>query len=242
MLSSADLVTIWEVGDRRHDGDRALIVLSRAHPERDWVELANLPLGSRDTLLLGVRRSLFGPRLDIGVRCPRCGEPLEFQASVDELVSSGAADVDAVQVAVDGFHIRARPVCTRDLTGLRPGQSTTEARRLLIESCILDLRGPDGRSTGPSTLTTDAIAALSEALAAADPMADIAFELDCPSCDHRWVLVFDIVPYLWRELSTVAQGLLDDVYDIARHLGWPESEIFRLSASRRAYYLGRARA
>lgn len=241
MLSSADLVAIWEAGEPRHEGDRALIVLSRAHPETGWAELAALPLGRRDTLLLEVRRGLFGSRLDIGVRCARCGEPLEFQASVAELTSARVAGAASVHVEADGFDILARPTCTRDLVGLAMGQPNAHARRHLIEACVLAATGPDGGAVSPSALSPTAVAALSDALAAADPMADIAFELDCPSCEHRWPLVFDIVPFLWRELSTVAQRLLDDVYDLARDLGWPESEIFGLSASRRAYYLGRAR-
>ena len=242
MLSSADLVTIWEAGEHRHDADRALIVLSRAHPEMSWADLATMPLGRRDMLLLGVRRGLLGSRLDIGVRCTKCSEPLEFQATVDELTSAGVADAGSTRMTADGFDILARPICSRDLVGLRLGQTLVQARTLLVEACVIEAKDPAGRVVPPSALTKGAVAALSEALTAADPMADIEFELDCPACAHRWILVFDIVPYLWRELSTIAQTLLDDVYDLARHVSWPEAEILGLSASRRAYYLGRARA
>lgn len=243
MLSSADLISIWEVGQQRHDTDKALIVLSCARPEMSWDELATLPLGQRDGLLMQLRRKMFGPQLDIGVRCVRCSEPLEFDASIDELVPPGWAPgvAEPICVEVDGVRLEARPICSRDLARLRLGQPDVEARRLLVETAVVRATRR-GRAIRPADAPEPAVNALADALTNADPLADIEFQLDCPACEHRWILVFDIVPFLWRELANIAQNLLDEVYDLAVLVGWTEGQILELTPSRRAYYLGRARA
>ena len=242
MLTSGDLVAVWEAGQHRHDADRALIVLSHAHPDADWDDLADLPLGQRDGLLLQVRQALFGSRLDIGVRCRRCSERLEFDSSIDELLPAHWAPTgpSRLQVRVADTRIEARPICTRDLVQLAPRQTEADARRILIQSSVLSARGETG-DIAAADLPAPALEALAEALTEADPLADIEFQLDCPNCQDRWILIFDIVPFLWRELAQVAQSLLDEVYDIAVHLGWSQSEILSLSPARRAYYLARVR-
>lgn len=242
MLSTADLVTIWETGQDRHDADKALIILGCARPDLSWDELASLPLGQRDALLLQVRNGLFGGRLDIGVRCRRCGEGLEFDASIDELLPEGwlLASRPPVRVEVDGLVIEARPVCTRDLVQLGPRQTAAEGRGALLRACVLSARAGD-EALDPAALPEPAIAGLADALTEADPLADIEFALVCPRCRHGWNLIFDITAFFWRELSVVAQSLLDDVYELADRLGWSQSEILALSPARRAYYLSRAR-
>jgi hypothetical protein len=242
MLTSGDLVAVWEAGQQRHDADRALIVLSHAHPEADWDDLAELPLGQRDGLLMQVRQALFGSKLDIGVRCRRCSERLEFDSSIDELLPPLWAPTgpSRLRIQVADTEIEARPICTRDLARLSPNQPDAEVRRILIESSVLSARTPDG-DISAAALPAPALDALAEALTEADPLADIEFQLDCPNCSDRWILIFDIVPFLWRELAQVAQSLLDEVYDLAVHLGWSQSEILSLSPARRAYYLARVR-
>lgn len=242
MLTSADLVTIWEAGQHRHDSDKALIVLSCADPGASWDDLVDLPLGQRDGLLMQVRRGLFGSKLDIGVRCRRCSERLEFDSSIDELLPDrwAPAGPTRLRVQVDDMDVEARPISSRDLVALTPRQPDADARRILVESSVISARSGDAPMAA-ADLPEPVIEALAEALTEADPLADIEFQLDCPNCQDRWILVFDIVPFLWRELAQVAQSLLDEVYDLALHLGWSQSEILALSPARRAYYLARVR-
>jgi hypothetical protein len=71
----------------------------------------------------------------------------------------------------------------------------------------------------------------------ADPMADIHLALNCPSCEHKWMAPFDIVAFLWREISAAARRLLREVHTLASAYGWTESEILALSPVRRRAYL-----
>ena len=74
-------------------------------------------------------------------------------------------------------------------------------------------------------------------MASADPMAEIHLVLDCPCCQHKWEAPFDIVAFLWREISAAARRLLREVHTIASAYGWTETEILALSPARRRIYL-----
>lgn len=237
LLSNAALLTLWEAGEGRHDADRALLILAHAEPGQSWTDLAALPLGLRDRLLLDVRRQLLGDEYPIGVQCPACGERLEFTATTDELAPPGQPPPpDRVEVVHGDWRLAARPVCSRDLAVLRPGQTRVQARVALASAVILSAEGPAERPPD------DALAALAEALATADPMADLEFALSCPACRHQWLVAFDITAYFWRELTRMAHRLLDEVHELAAAYGWGAADILSLSPAARAYYLSRIKA
>ncbi|MHC4352435.1 MAG: phage baseplate protein, partial [Planctomycetota bacterium] len=57
------------------------------------------------------------------------------------------------------------------------------------------------------------------------------------TCRHKWQKVFDIVTFLWEEISLHAKGLLQEVHSIASVYGWREDDILSMSSARRQYYL-----
>mgnify|MGYP003381458898 FL=1 len=59
----------------------------------------------------------------------------------------------------------------------------------------------------------------------------------CPSCDHRWSALFDIVSFFWREIDDWARRTLREVHSLGRAYGWSEADILTLSAWRRRAYL-----
>lgn len=237
LLSNAELLTLWEAGEGRHDADRALLILACTEPGRAWTDLAALPVGVRDRLLLGVRSRLLGDDYPIGVQCPACGERLEFTATTDELAPPDQPPPpDRVEVTHEGWHLTARPVSSRDLAVLRPGQTRAQARAALAAAVILSTEGPG------ETPPEDVLVKLGEALAVADPMADLEFALACPACRHQWVVAFDITAYFWRELTRMAHRLLDEVHELAAAYGWSQPDILSLSPAARAYYLSRIKA
>jgi hypothetical protein len=61
--------------------------------------------------------------------------------------------------------------------------------------------------------------------------------LTCPECGHSWETVFDIVTFLWSEVTAYARRLLHEVATLAHSFGWRESEILELTAARRRHYL-----
>ena len=81
---------------------------------------------------------------------------------------------------------------------------------------------------------------IGEAMASADPMAEIAFDFDCPGCGTAFREDLDLAAFLWKEIEVEAKRLLFEVHTLASAYGWREHEVLALSSARRAYYLERA--
>lgn len=240
VLSNQDILALWEAGDHRHDVDKALLIAATAYPGMDWQTLTHLPLGRRDSLMLGLRARMFGDTIPVTVQCPSCQERLEFDTSASELLSCGPAEETSsmIELECDGYRVRARPLDSADLTTLPQGLSRTAARAHLISRAVQTAWHGDA-AIAPADLPDPVIAALSDRLVEADPVADLSFGLSCPACAHAWSAAFDITAYLWRELSAMARTMLEDVHLLATAYGWREDDVLNMSAARRAFYLSR---
>jgi citrate lyase gamma subunit len=86
-------------------------------------------------------------------------------------------------------------------------------------------------------LPAEAIDAAVARMAEADPQADVQLDLTCPACGHRWLALFDIVPFLWSEINAWAQRTLQDVHRLASAYGWREADVLALTPWRRQVYL-----
>jgi hypothetical protein len=236
-LTTNDILTVFEQGHRRHVLDRALLPLAAALPARPWTELTALPIGTRDGLLLLLRRITLGPRLDIVVACPRCRELMDFAATADELlVHDPLQPMERVgRCACDGGEIEFRLLDSNDLAAVLHGADRATSRATLAQRSILALHGITAADPLPPSL----IDRVASALALADPQADILFGLECPSCRHGFRAMFDIASFFWREITAIARRLLDDVHALARFYGWREADILAMTPVRRQYYLDR---
>jgi hypothetical protein len=238
-LSGQDILTIWELGQDRHDADRALLMLTAGYPERSWEELVRLSIGARDTLLIRLRARQLGGRIPVAMQCPSCQERLEFDTSAEELLSSvPAPPPETVEFEVAGLRLRARPLDSRDLAALPAGLSRAEGRRHLVRRALLEAWS-ETTPISADALPAEAVTALAERLAEADPGADLEFALNCPGCRHAWVAIFDITAYFWGELTALARATLEDVHLLASAYGWAEADILEMSRARRRYYLSR---
>jgi hypothetical protein len=111
------------------------------------------------------------------------------------------------------------------------------ARDALFARCVREVRNANGEAVNPDVLTSAVSAEIAERIAAADPQAEIELALVCPSCEHRWSMVFDIATFLWKELHAWALQTLRDVHTLARSYGWREADVLALSPTRRQAYL-----
>jgi hypothetical protein len=239
-LSSQDILALWEAGEHSHDVDKALLIAAAAYPDLAWDDLARLPLGRRDSLIIRLRERMLGDRIPIAVQCPTCQERLEFDTSASELLSCCPATDTAAEIELNiaGYRVLARPLDSRDLTGLRPGMTRAAGRHQLVSQTVMNAWSGDA-AVAVADLPAEVIVALAEKLVEADPAADLHFALSCPDCGHAWVATFDITAYFWRELAATAQAMLEDVHLLATAYGWREAEILSLSSARRAFYLSR---
>jgi hypothetical protein len=258
--STEALLDACEHGRDASPGERALILLGVAHPEASVSTLSDWPVGRRDAALLALSERLFGPRLPAQAHCPRCAALLELEVDVAQLaVAAPHEAADAFVFQSGGIRVTWRLPNAGDLALLgrgTPGRDgAVPMNRWLLERCIVavepdDTTAADRDASGASLLAVAAsrsiripaemAAALesemTEAIAAADPLAEIALELTCPDCAAAWSAPFDIVRFLWSEVDAWAARILDEVHILASRYGWSEAEILALSPQRRQHY------
>jgi hypothetical protein len=227
-LSEREILPLWERGAHRETLGRARALLAAACPELADDDAAALTVGERDALLLELRERSLGPALDGFVACPGCGEPLELELDSRQL--RWAADKGSPtpgEFVVGEERVRFRPLTCGDLEVAAATADPEAARRTLAEQCLLE----------PAELSDELLTALSAALAERDPGAEMLVALTCPECGLAWETVFDIVTFLWSEVTAYARRLLHEVATLAHSFGWRETEILELTAARRRHYL-----
>lgn len=236
-LTSAELLSVWERGQRESPLRRALALLAPVFPGDSAPTLARLPLGERDRLLLQLRKLTLGSKLSAIVRCPTCSGELRADLSTDDLCSSAPQEGTAPDTASSGGErpVQARLPTTLDLEAAAAAADPAIARDLLIARCLAT--ADDAAVTEPAAISPRLAAAAAQAIAVADPATDIELAFRCPGCGHHWEEPFDIAEFFWIELQACARRLLGEIHEIAGAYGWSEAEILALSPARRASYI-----
>lgn len=236
-LHASQLLEIREMGRGLPPVQRALLLLGAASPETPAERLAALPVGRRDARLLDLRAETLGPVLASETRCPSCGERLELELRTEELrgaSSEGPPDPsESLTIRHQEYEVVFRLPTSRDLTDVEMGEG---AETRLLDRCVVEARKEDG-VVAPEALPDSVVAAVSKAMAEADPLAHVELTLDCPACAHEWSASFDPAAFFWAEIEAWAPRLLREVHVLASAYGWPERDILAMSAWRREQYL-----
>jgi hypothetical protein len=225
-LSSADWLSLWELGQRLHPLDRGLLVLSAAHPDTGHERLADWPLGRRNAALTELWCACFGRSLRGQVSCPHCAETLEFQMDGQALLSSDTNPIERVLVKGHTFRLPT----TRDLAQAARETDLRQAAIRLLEICRTD-------AADRLEWRDEDLEEIGEKLASADPMSEIRLTLNCARCSEQWQEVLDMAAFLWKEIDARARRLLMEVHTLAAAYGWTERESLSLSEPRRRFYL-----
>jgi hypothetical protein len=204
--------------------------------EADEPLVRALTVGDREALLLHLRATTFGDRLDCTVDCGECGERMDVELRVSELLVPPYPEVrERHTVALDGAGLRGEAV-VRLVTGAdqeaaaRQGEGEAGLREL-VERCVLEVRSADE----PSPL--ELAEAVSGPLAELDPQAQIEIDAVCPSCGEPVGAAVDAAGVLFAELTAGDERLLREVDALARTYHWGEAEILGLDIRRRRRYL-----
>lgn len=236
-LSAPELLDAWERGRSLGPVRRALTLLEVACPEASPDELASLSIGRRDADLLALREWAFGSEMAGVAVCPRCKEQLELSFSVAQIrLQSVARTGQAFALTVDGYDLHVRPPNSQDLAAIGEQLEVSLRRRLLLERCLTEAYR-EAKPVLAGELPANVFSAVEEAIAQADPQADIRLAIACPACDHRWQGVFDILAFFWSEIDAWAVRILHEVHILASAYGWREHDILALSPRRRQFYL-----
>lgn len=236
--SAYELVATWEAGLRLTPVERGLRLLATLFPQASDDELADYSIGERDAWLLTLREQLFGSDVACVVTCPHCGEVLELNIQVSEVRAPTDQPGTAV-VQVEDITICCRPPTSADLRVVASMPDLASARRALLHRCVLSIEstGPTGSPPTLDQLPPNVVSTVIEQMSQADQQADVQLALVCPACSNPWHAGFDILSFLWAELTDWVQRTLREVHVLATSYGWRETDILALSAWRRQWYL-----
>lgn len=234
-LTASDILRAWEVGRDRYPAEKALLLLALACSDIPADDLRDLTVGQRNARLLTLRQITLGSLAQCFVKCPLCGESLEFTIDI-EAIQRPEPVARRYTLSLDDFNVSFRLPNSLDLATVAGCANVDAGRHLLLERCIEGVQ-QDDQSVAVATLPEQVISAVAESMLEHDPQAETRFALHCQSCQHTWSTIFDIVSFFWTEIEAQAKRLLREVHTLARAYGWREADILALSPARRQCYL-----
>lgn len=186
--------------------------------------------GGRNRRYLVLHRELVGLTMEAQAQCPKCATLCEFPLPLDAMLASPVpAPREEAEIRHAGRTYRFRMPTMADVAALGSWASGAEMGRAVAEMCRVggaEEELPDG-----------AIERLSDALDAADPLANPAFGVGCAECGLGFSASIDLASFVAREFDRLVDRLLREVHQLARAYGWSEAEILAIPPARRARYL-----
>ena len=235
-----DLLDLLDEGEPRSAPERALLLARVAAGWRDGRardDPAVLPLGRRDRLILDLHAALFGTKVEAQDSCPQCGQLVTFTLTVDALNDVPPTASEPVRVELDGCTVTCRLLTGGDLlAATAPGAAGAHGRGALLAAAVLTAER-EGAPVAPIDLPAPVVDAVVDALARADPFAELRLHLLCEVCGHAWDAVLDLAHFVWCEVRDWGRRLVRDVHMLARAYGWREGDVLALPHPRREAYL-----
>lgn len=242
-VTAADEVALHELDQALRPAQQATLLLGRCLctvgdeagplPGDAAALVPRLVIGDREALLLHLRRLTFGDRLDCLLTCPAedCRAPLDLTLRVSELLLPGyeAAPERHTWRLADGREVHFRLPTVADVAAVAAQAATDPdgAAATLLRRCVDDT----------VELPPDAAEAVSQAMADADPQAELRLALDCPACGESFSALLDAGNYLLAELSGRVRQVFREIHTLARAYGWREADLLAMTPRRRARYL-----
>jgi hypothetical protein len=231
-----DLLNVWDSGFGASYAERALLLLEAVCPEQPS-QFAAMPLGWVTAQLLQLHARLMGPALACVGTCRRCEASVECEIGIDQITALAECPAGAggtFEISQEGYRVEYRLPTCEDLLDLR-GDTQTAALTLAHRLILRATHAED--SLEPAELPPELSAAVEAAILENDPLVQMELQLVCPTCGLRWTDALEVVDFVWREVSVLAQQLLADVARLAYAFGWKESDILAMSHQRRRRYL-----
>lgn len=236
-LTDAELLSVWERGLGQPAVHQALNLLAASAPETPQNDWAVMSIGRRDASLLNLRESMFGSRIVSLATCPGCREQAEVTFDVGQVLAEPVSDQPAtLTLDVSGWRVQVRLPNSLDVAAIENAVSVEAARFTLLARCLLSAER-DGEPVVADQLPAAITNEVSARMSTADPQADVRLDCTCPACGHRWQAAFDIVPFIWTEISAWAARTLRQIHLLASAYGWREADILAISPTRRGLYL-----
>jgi len=230
ILSADAILRLFAEGRRRSPLARTAMAIAAADGETAPLELT---AGELEARLLSIREATFGASMEGVATCPACGEACETVLRTTDVLALPPGH-EPVAIEHGPWRVEARLPRGDDVASAMHLRDPDAIRAAILARCVI--------ASNVDPLPPELMERVEEALAAADPRADVRLALTCPACAHEWQLRFDAVAFLWSEIGASSERLLEDVDVLARAYGWSEQDILAMSATRRALYVERIRS
>jgi hypothetical protein len=185
--------------------------------------------GDRDFLMLQLRRLTLGDRVQAILDCPACGSKMDLE------FDGAQAPVEArPQTAVwHSLELRDRTVKFRLPTGADlefvVGKDLTAATDALFSRCVaVDRAEP---------LTPEDRESVIDSMDKLAPKVDLELDLNCPECEKRSTIPFDVASFFLDEMRINSTQLFREIHVLAFYYHWSECEILAMVRERRRIYL-----
>lgn len=196
-------------------------------------ELWALEVSERTAWMLRIAAKSGAQSLAHRARCDAsgCGEPVELELSIDELLSLECHDTSALAVRLE-----QRVITLRRPTGadqLAWTHATFDDLRAATFAVATSLLLEDG-----DAVANDAeLRAIEAALTEHDPLAHYTVTSVCPNCDAHTHHDIDLMALAIEWLSGARARMVETVHALARSYHWTETDIFAVAPWRREHYL-----
>lgn len=191
----------------------------------DAAEIGALAVHDRDLALVALRWATLGPRLPVEITCASCGAEHDVTIDLDRLQRPPEAPS---QIVVGELVVRL-PTAADQQRVVEAGDADSEARRLRVLACIVDVPG--------DALSGARRDEIESALESAIPDIDLELVLDCPACGGAIEATIELAQFVLAELRERSRHLLREVHALARTYHWSERDILAMTTIRRQEYL-----
>jgi len=210
------------------DLDGALALVDALMQSTPRVLAHELATPDRDRVMAALLEHVTGPIVESTVSCRSCGEPFELSFTLADLVRHRSGEQGDAVIAVnrgawsiDGIGFRFPTGADERTARLEPDPAAVLRRR-----CV-DLHDPSDRQ----------LDAVESAMSQLAPILTTSIAGDCPECEHRHAVEFDVQRYTLALIQLGRERVLRDVHIIASAYGWTRADILGLRRSERRSYV-----
>jgi hypothetical protein len=195
--------------------------------------IRKLSLGDRAILIIQIRATLLGDKIQALLKCPFCKESLSFELSSKSLIQqSRVKPLVAYPVEFENFLLMVKPVTGAVLEAIAESSSSNNSLEQLAKLCIVS-----SKPALPEKPSDELIATIGSKLREIDPQADIVLNIVCPVCNRPIQVPFEIEEYFFNEMAGRLGQLEREIHWIALNYHWSEKEILSLSITKRKRYI-----
>ncbi|HWP52951.1 MAG TPA: hypothetical protein VN476_02400 [Pyrinomonadaceae bacterium] len=207
-------------------------------PERNL--LWQLQVGTRIECLLRIINLSGAFAAPFALRCRNsdCGEPLEVELSLDDLLSLQDEPGDLLTVQCGEQTLALRKPIGADQREWAGGifEDDLAAIKSMVQALIV--RDDESTAAGqPVLLTDESLARVDRVMQDGDALVNFSLELVCPHCESHSEFEMDLQALAIERLEHCQRRLLATVHRLAKHYHWSEQQIFAVPAWRRTHYL-----